>query len=395
MSDKIRQFGSYPGLNQYIAIKALFNFFGKSFGTLPKLDADMLKWGESKSPEYACLPFKMYLGYCRELAKNGINDVFVYGARRIRACRYTDLLEGIQKILRDEGFSSFTVHYWGGYGLRSGLVSLDRIMGKSSLIKKFKGIAAYAVTLQVADAINDLANEMRPREVIGGEIDLWLEKWNKKLELVRNRKESWQVLEQAKKDIGEFKLDQDKKLVPVVFVGDLLKVHEPVFHFDSIRKLNKLGVIIKQPQPFSLLFFGTTNLPSRGQYAKKFKAYRQKAKKYLKSVPGSYIDVGIGEVVSQLDDGAKGIIHFQSFGCMPDIMCRPILDRVAKDYNVPIIHYMRDTHAHDVAYQTRLEAFVDLIKRKKDANIPDLPSIGRGGQANVDETVQSKNKSNI
>jgi benzoyl-CoA reductase/2-hydroxyglutaryl-CoA dehydratase subunit BcrC/BadD/HgdB len=50
---------------------------------------------------------------------------------------------------------------------------------------------------------------------------------------------------------------------------------------------------------------------------------------------------------------------------MPDIMFKPILDRIARDFHVPIIHYMRDTHASDTAYQTRLEAFAELLRRKE------------------------------
>jgi len=358
-------FGTLPGLNQHIAMRAMFNFFGKEFGDLPKLDEEMLKWGEAKSPEYACLPFKMYVGFIRECAKRGINDSFMYGSRGMRACRYRDLLEGAQKLVRDDGYPDFTFHYWGGYGTKSAVSSLKEVMDGPSLPKMIRGLAVYVSTLQVADAVNDLANEMRPREVVDGVVDKWLDGWNKELEQVKKRRTPWKILVKAKKDAKKIKLDKKKKLVSVALVGDLFKIHEPIFHFDSIRKLNKLGAIVKQPQPFSLLFIGTSRLPSRGKYLKKFKKYQEKSKKYLKSIPGSYLDVGIGEAMEQLENGAKGIIHFQSFGCMPDIMSKPILDRIAKDYGVPIIHYMRDTHAQDTAYQTRLEAFVDMIKRKE------------------------------
>lgn len=76
------------------------------------------------------------------------------------------------------------------------------------------------------------------------------------------------------------------------------------------------------------------------------------------------MDLSLGDAVHHAKHGVDGIIHFQTFNCMPDVMLRSMLDNVAKEYNVPIVHYMRDEHASDVQYETRLEAFADILHKK-------------------------------
>lgn len=358
-------YASYPALNEYLAMRAMFQYFGQKFSDLPPLTEEMLTWGEAKSPEYACLPFKIYLGFCRELARRKINAFFVHGIRNIRACRYLDLWEGIQKIVRREGYPEFTVYSWSGYGAKKSFQTLKKIMGGPSYPKMLMGILVYSATLDATDRLNDLANQARPREVVAGSVDAWLSRWLRELEKVRRWRQAKEILGRAKNDFGRIKLDQTRLVIKVALAGDLFKIHEPFFNFDTIRKLNRLGVAVEQPQSFSLLFMGGNKIWPGGYYHRRFRRYQKKSQKYLKSIPGSYFDVGIGEIVDQLERGAKGIVHFQSFGCMPDIMFKPILDRIARDFRVPIIHYMRDTHASDTAYQTRLEAFADLLKRKE------------------------------
>jgi len=361
----MKKFACVPGLYQYLGMRAMFQFFGKEFAEFPEITEAMLKYGEGKSPEYACLPFKIYLGFFRELAQAGVNDVLIHGTRNIRACRYLDLWAGIQKYLREEGYKDFTFHFWGGYGAKYSFRQLRKIMGGPSYLKMARGILVYTSTLQATDELNDLANYARPRAYDFATVDNWLKKSLDALKPVRSRRQLSPLLAAAKADFAQIKLDRSRPISRLALVGDLFKVHEPFFHFDTIRKLNRLGVEVKQPQSFSLLFIGSNRLPSRAGYSRQFKEYQQKSKKYLRSLPASYLDLGVGEAVAEVAGGARGIVHFQSFGCMPDIMLKPILDRIGRDYKVPVLHFMRDTHASDAAYQTRLEAFVDLIKRQE------------------------------
>ncbi|MFZ5644332.1 MAG: acyl-CoA dehydratase activase-related protein [Bacillota bacterium] len=69
-----------------------------------------------------------------------------------------------------------------------------------------------------------------------------------------------------------------------------------------------------------------------------------------------------------------GIIHLTAFGCGPDSMVDKLMDMSSKDYpDIPFMSVMIDEHTGDAGVSTRLEAFVDMVKRKKEAKLSLCP----------------------
>lgn len=50
---------------------------------------------------------------------------------------------------------------------------------------------------------------------------------------------------------------------------------------------------------------------------------------------------------------------------MPEIVAKSILPNVSKDYSFPIMTLIIDEMTGEAGYMTRIEAFMDLIKRKR------------------------------
>ena len=64
--------------------------------------------------------------------------------------------------------------------------------------------------------------------------------------------------------------------------------------------------------------------------------------------------------------GFDGIIHLKSFGCIPEISAMNILPIISNEYEIPILYLSFDAEDNEVGVDTRLEAFYDMIKRKKE-----------------------------
>ena len=60
-----------------------------------------------------------------------------------------------------------------------------------------------------------------------------------------------------------------------------------------------------------------------------------------------------------------GIIHIKSAFCTPEIGIIPILNKVCKDYDVPIIYFSFDSNTSEIGIKTRLEAFKDMLEMRK------------------------------
>jgi len=75
----------------------------------------------------------------------------------------------------------------------------------------------------------------------------------------------------------------------------------------------------------------------------------------------------IGPVLHLMETGAvDGIVYLVSFGCGPDALLKGIADLLAKKRpDVPYMSVVLDEHSADAGLVTRLEAFVDMVRRAK------------------------------
>ena len=58
-----------------------------------------------------------------------------------------------------------------------------------------------------------------------------------------------------------------------------------------------------------------------------------------------------------------GLVHLEPFGCLPETMARNIMPSTREQ--LPVLNIMYDEHTGKAGVINRLEAFVDMINRKK------------------------------
>ena len=69
------------------------------------------------------------------------------------------------------------------------------------------------------------------------------------------------------------------------------------------------------------------------------------------------------------DKKIDGIITINAFGCGPDSLMLERISRYARKSNKPILHLSIDEHTGEAGFVTRIEAFVDMLYRKKRSKI--------------------------
>jgi predicted nucleotide-binding protein (sugar kinase/HSP70/actin superfamily) len=73
--------------------------------------------------------------------------------------------------------------------------------------------------------------------------------------------------------------------------------------------------------------------------------------------------IGAGEYY--LEAKTDGIITVAVFGCGPDSMMIDMVRHRASELRIPFLHVSLDEHTSEGALVTRLEAFLDMVKRRK------------------------------
>ena len=83
-----------------------------------------------------------------------------------------------------------------------------------------------------------------------------------------------------------------------------------------------------------------------------------------RAIGGECIET-IGDTVYAAKHGIDGIIHISPFSCMPEIGAQDILPKVSKNESIPVLSLVLDEQTGKAGYITRIEAFIDLIKRRQ------------------------------
>jgi predicted nucleotide-binding protein (sugar kinase/HSP70/actin superfamily) len=145
-------------------------------------------------------------------------------------------------------------------------------------------------------------------------------------------------------------------------LGEFFMAIEPFCNMDLEEQLGNLGVEVTRGAWVSdwakiWLFLEALGI-SHGQKVKKAAA------PYLsRDVSGDAVQ-SIGETVLHADEGFDGVVHLQPFTCMPEIIAQSLLPKVSRDHDIPVLCVILDEQMGRAGLQTRLEAFVDLMRRR-------------------------------
>jgi len=157
-------------------------------------------------------------------------------------------------------------------------------------------------------------------------------------------------------------------MAPVVFngkvivgiTGEFYVLLEPFSNFDVESELGKLGVEVRRTTFISewtkfSLFLNPLGINEKDRI-------HRAALPYLKRDIGGDGWESVGEKVLHAKE-YDGIIHLAPFTCMPEIIAQNIMPKTKE--NIPVLTILCDEQMTKTGILTRLEAFVDLLERKR------------------------------
>lgn len=159
--------------------------------------------------------------------------------------------------------------------------------------------------------------------------------------------------EKYKRPDGDYK-------ATVLLLGHSYNIYDRFISMDLIRKLlqNKIKIITSEMVSLNEIMEG--------------------AKKLSKDMFWTLGKNILGTAYYYLDNkDIDGIIHVASFGCGPDSLVGELLERrVVRDYSIPFLFLNLDEHSGEAGFNTRLEAFLDIVLEGGLKNESNLPTYG-------------------
>lgn len=325
-----------------------------------------LSLGTKNSPEAICLPYKLILGNFIEAIEGGADYVAMITSPGI--CRLGEYGNNIYNTLKDLGYKANYIELSLYDGIKGLYNFLKEISGKNDPILIMRAINITARKIFAIDDLDKALSYYRAREINYGDAE---RNYKKALNII-DKADSTTALKKAYnlalKEIEKTKIDENKEVLYVDLTGEIYLVNDQFSNQYIERELGRMGVQTRRSLTVGS-FLKDAIIPKAFQNKEThLQRAERMAKPYLmRDIGGDALEC-ISDVVFADYKGKDGIIHISPFTCMPEIMSQNIFPSIRNEHDIPLLALIMDEQTGRAGYITRLEAFVDLMRRKKRAN---------------------------
>ncbi|MBP1925343.1 putative nucleotide-binding protein (sugar kinase/HSP70/actin superfamily) [Sedimentibacter acidaminivorans] len=349
--------------NIYLAAKALFDGLGVEYIIPPQNSKKALEIGSLYSPEEICLPFKIMIGNYIQAIEKGADTIILPGS--CGPCRFGEYCEMQIMLLKRLGYNLdfIVIDAPTDIGIRELYRRLNKISSKSnkSINTKMKSIFDAIKVMNLIDEIEASVHNFAGHEKISGECKSILNNCKKDALNCNSPKEMIDLLMNYKEKTNHISLNINRNPLKIAIIGEIYTVIEPFANLYIEDKLMDFGVSTKRMLTPSWWVKNTALLPTKLNSLN----IKKSSKKYLSLNIGGHARECIGEAVLVESDDFDGAIQIFPMGCMPEIVSKSILPKISKDKDFPIMSLVVDEMTGDAGYVTRIEAFIDLLERRR------------------------------
>ena len=353
----MKQLVAFPQLGNYFnpIRKLITNTTHLKVIEMPKITKKTIALGSKNSPDTVCVPFKYNLGNFIEALDKGATVLFQAGG----GCRYRYYAEVQETILKDLGYN-FTMYqiiekdHLRFNELYSTMLKLNPYLTRRKLIKEIISTLIYIYYLDNIDIyIRKRVGFEKEKNSFKKIKDNFIKKANKENSIIKLTR----LHHKTKKELKKVEINKPKDTLKVGIIGELYTAMEPFATYELEKLLASYNIEIKRFTNLSYLLW-------QKKLIEKYMKF--KVRKYCKYTLGADGLDNVYRVYWLKKHKYDGIIHTKPTGCTPEIGAMPIIMNIAKDNNMPIIFLSFDEQTGVEGLNTRIEAFYDLLKFKKE-----------------------------
>ncbi|MDK2897207.1 MAG: hypothetical protein PWP04_1327 [Candidatus Atribacteria bacterium] len=344
-----------------IVLGILYPTLGVEIVPPPPITSRTIEIGVEHAPQNACFPLKVTLGNFVEGIERGADTVFMAGG--VGPCRF-GYYGQIQKIiLEDLGYDvQFVLIDHPRFGWRPFFQALKTMAGgRFSFPRVKKAVSLAWKALVFTEELETQRRALRCQVVNRAELDMVIDGALQSLRKVESGSEFERIKKEAWSDLSALERKKENNFLKVGIVGEIYIAQETRINFQVEKLLGDLGVYVHNSVSTAQYVLNTFPVLKSKE---KLEAW-ELARPYLKRfVGGEGIDT-VGSTIRYAQEGFDGVVHLYPFTCMPEIVAKSVLTQVSRDFDLPVLHLAIDEHAGEAGLVTRVEAFVDVLERRR------------------------------
>ena len=332
----------------------------------PALDAEAaLEAGREISPEEMCIPFKYMAGDLKDAYAKGADTVLMPAT--CGPCRLGEYGQLLMEVLEKAGCS-----------FRWILLDSPSVIGPGELVRRFGSLwdgrrlpaartaGALYSSFQLIEKVDAF---WRKAEAAAGylaqpyEAVKLLHETEQSLRDAEGFSDCFAALRRGRESLKRLERKEAARPVKVLVAGEIYTSVEPEANGRLEEQLMALGCSVQRHISVSWWLRHTAmQMLVPAPVREKVAGGGGKKRGMVCSVGGYGKETGDRILrAGQFD----GIVKIMPVGCMPEIVTKAICERIQQEQGYRILHLIYDEHRGSGGYETRVEAFVDMLERRK------------------------------
>ncbi len=324
-----KEIGMPRALTYYNYFPFLYGFFTNLGFKITLSDPTTKKTlveGASLVVTETCLPIKVYVGHVLNLLEKGVKNIFVPSIQSVAPKIYNcSKIRGLPDLIRNVVRGEYNL-------IEATLDKSEKNLGLFEFLKQAVEPFGIKDDIQVKKAL-------RAGFVLHNNFKVMMQNHLNFETALKNAKEGKVVINSKK---------EEENGINVALVAHGYNIYDKRVCMDIFKKLKDLGVNVYSALQLTdeQLKDGINTLEAELYWANQMEMTGA-AGHYLKS------------------DSIDGLITITAFGCGPDSLMIEDIKRKSKNFNKPLLNLTIDEHTGEAGFVTRLEAFCDMLFRKK------------------------------
>ncbi len=334
-----------------LALKGFLEDLGAEVVLPPPTSRRTVELGVKFSPELICMPFKITLGNFIEATELGADTLLMAaGARKCRFGYYHYLQEIALKVAGRK-FNLVPVTQY------SATDFIFRLMPSLFNVSPIRVSRAVYLLLAKSALTRDFRRMLNRKRALDFTATEQLVK--PALRVIAETRTLSEIKRAHQTLKAMFNLNGDKPQLRVGLVGEIFFTIDQFANQEIEKKLGQLGVEVI----FERCLYNHLRHLLRIDFG--YLRSRRLARPYLQECPGGEAIRTVGEAAKFIRRGVDGIVHVFPFTCMPENIAFEALQRLCELNRVPLLSLSFDEHTAPTGLVTRLEAFVELLRRRQ------------------------------
>lgn len=387
----------YAGL----AAGILFRDLGVDYVPTPSPEGAEEREAFRDAPEDMCMPFKLFLAELDEAWRRGADTVIMPSSRG--PCRLGEFCELLRVILERRG-----CHYrWIVLDVPSDIGFRELLRRASSILpekwKKKRNVGRLLGklhnTYHLLKQMESFEAELRRNAGYYDEPKVANELISScaaELSEAADLEEAFDVMGRYRWKKARLTPNFSHSPVKIAITGEIFTLNEPYANRRIEDRLTELGVCLEKDITLTWWmkkivgnplrrFSPAERLRGRGGREKpgggKELSEKLFGRSYLGCEIGGYTKDSVAYAASGRLRGFDGVIQIFPAGCMPEIVGRSILNRVSEAEDIRIMTLIYDEMSGEAGYLTRIEAFADMLERRKKNETEENRATGKNRKA--------------